>query len=852
MSQIQIHTLDGDIEGEAGLGWTPELDGHIRLSGRELNPAGIFPEWQGNLGFSLQAQAGLYAEHPYLQLEQFSAQGHLRDYDVSLDTAGSYADSTATLERLTLSSGASTLEMSGSVSDILEVQWEFQSNDLASLLPRATGRLRGSGSLSGPLKSPRIVAALDAQELGYQNYRLRSLILDADIDVAGNAQSRVLLTIDDANAAGVELRKIAFGAHGTPDAHTLTLEADTSRGEADIALLGELENAAQPERVWNFRLDEAELRYPGLDAWDLQKPSSGHISAHEALLSENCLESGDAQLCLNGWRTADKLEAEFTLSNLAFSYLSPYLPPDLDVQGSLSGHGMFTRAGENDPFADIALKSSPIRVLSRSKSTDEAENHLIIAFEPADFALHMEHGGIGTQIDIPLSPKDRITFKGNIAPGNATLMKRALKGEIHTNIKNLDFIADLSPEVQNLSGRLAGEMFLAGNLEAPEIHGELALLEGAAELDRPGLDLKDIQVKLSGKGTNHVHLDAHAASGEGELNIIGNSDLRGNADIEVKGENFRAVNTLEAQIDASPDLSIALHQNRLDVEGELVIPTARITLKTLPESAVKVSDDQVIIDSEEDTKEATPRGPEVYARVRTVLGDNVHFDGFGLKGRIQGGLLVIDRPGEPTTASGELNIKDGEYRAYGQGLVIQKGRILFPGGPIDQPGLDVRAIRRPREGITVGVQVRGSLREPEFNLFSDPGMTQGNQLSYLVLGRPLSGTSGSESSALSRVSLALGLKGGNAVAEKIGGSLGLDQFGLDQGEAGSDSNPENASFVIGKYLSPRLYVSYGLGLFNQTSTLQLHYTLSKHWKFMTESATEASGADVIYVIETGE
>ncbi len=320
----------------------------------------------------------------------------------------------------------------------------------------------------------------------------------------------------------------------------------------------------------------------------------------------------------------------------------------------------------------------------------------------------------------------------------------------------------------------------------------------------------------------------------------------------MKGENFRVINTLEAQVDASPNLVIAVRGNRIDVGGELVIPKAQITVKTIPESAVKVSDDQVIVESKEQEKQGPTTSREIYARVRTVLGDKVHFNGFGLKARIEGDILAIDKPGEPTTASGELKIIDGEYRAYGQGLVIEKGRILFSGGPIDQPGLDVKAVRRPEAGITVGVQVRGSLRQPDFKLFSDPTMTQGNQLSYLVLGRPLSGASGSEGSALSRAALALGLKGGNAVAKKIGGKLGLDQFGVDSGEAGSGTNPKEASFVIGKYLSPKLYISYGLGIFNPISTLRLQYTLNSHWKLVTESSSKASGGDVIYTIETGK
>jgi translocation and assembly module TamB len=853
VSHIDINTLDGNIRGRAGLSWTPELHGNIHLSGQELNPEGILQDWPGKLGFSLQAQAGMDDGQPHLQLEHLSTQGQLRGYTVALNAAGSYADNIATLKRFALTSGASEAKVNGTLSDILDVHWQIQSNDLASLLPSAEGHLNGRGYLSGALKQPQIEATLKADGLVYQNYRLNSLSLDANVDVAGNTQSSLLLHADNGYAAGVELRNLVFSASGTPEAHTLALEADTSKGAADIALQGALNNPWQQDMLWNFSLNRAQLSYPGLDAWVLQNPAAGQISAGEATFSENCWESGEALLCMQGKRIADNLEANFTLSDLPFSYLSPYLPPDLDVQGSLSGHGMLTQSGENHPDANVALKTSVVRLLSRAEQTSEqATDDLIIEFQPIDFRVLTEHGDLEAQIEIPLPSRDKIAFNGNISQGEESLMQRALKGELSINISNLDFIADLSPEVENLSGRLNGNMAVTGSLETPVLHGELALLEGSAELERPGLNLKDIQVEFSGEGANGVRLNAHATSAEGQLKIAGSYDLQGNADLSVKGKNFRIFNTLEAQIDASPDLTIAMSQNMTDVEGELVIPRARIAIKELPVSAVKVSEDQVIIKPDEQVKENTLSEREFHARVRTVLGDNVHFNGFGLKARIKGELLVIDRPGEPTTGSGELNIVDGEYRAYGQGLVIDRGRILFPGGPLDKPGLDVRAIRRPREGITVGVLVRGNLRKPDFNLFSDPGMTQGNQLSYLVLGRPMSGTSGSESSALSRATLALGLKGGNVVAEKIGGSLGLDQFGLDPGEAGPDSSPENATFVIGKYLSPKLYVSYGLGLFNQTTTLQLQYTISKHWEFITETANKSSGADLIYTIETGE
>ncbi len=855
LSRIDINMLGGKLEGKAGLGWKPELKGNVNLVGRDLNPGGIRKEWPGKLGISLRAQGGIRDDLPTLQLEQVSVQGQLRGYQVALDAAGTYAENLTTLKRLALSSGTTNLELSGTMSDMLDVSWQVHSEDLGTLLPNTKGRIDGNGILAGPLKRPRVAAMLDAEGLAYTDYRIESLNLDADVDLTGKNQSKVSLTIADGTVAGVELRKISVNGRGDPGAHTLTLSADTARGQADIALGGELENPWEQNMIWHFRLNQADLKYPDLDGWKLQTPSSGQIAAGQAMLSKSCWQSGEALLCLKGQQSKENIQADFDLTGLPFSYVSHYLPPNIDLQGSLSGNGTFNQPGKEDPSVTIDLKTSAVRLLSRDLNEEPPKTALIIASQPGNIHLQLQQDGLQAGMELPLSETDGIALKAAISPGQESWMKRPLKGQITTEIQELDFIADLIPEIQALAGRLTGNMAIAGSLETPVLQGRLALVEGAAKLERPGLNLNDIQVELTGEGDSGIRLTAHAVSEGGELNIDGTSDLRGKAakaDIQVKGDNFRVINTPEAQVDASPNLTISLSENRIDVGGDVVIPNAQISLKTLPDSAVTASDDQVIIESEAQEEASGTTGREMYASIRTVLGDNVNFSGFGLKARIQGNILAIEKPGEPTTGSGELKIVDGEYRAYGQGLVIEKGHILFSGGPINQPGLDVRAVRRPKEGITVGVQVRGDLRQPDFTLFSDPAMTQGNQLSYLVLGRPMSGSSGGEGSALSRAALALGLKGGNAVAEKIGSKLGFDQFGVEASEAGASSNPEKASFVVGKYLSPRLYVSYGLGLFDPITTLRLQYAISSHWKLVSESSNEASGGDVIYTIETGE
>jgi translocation and assembly module TamB len=162
-------------------------------------------------------------------------------------------------------------------------------------------------------------------------------------------------------------------------------------------------------------------------------------------------------------------------------------------------------------------------------------------------------------------------------------------------------------------------------------------------------------------------------------------------------------------------------------------------------------------------------------------------------------------------------------------------------------------VRRPQEGIVVGAHVVGTLAEPEFTLFSEPSMTQQEQLSYLVLGRSLQNAPQGERSALSQAALAMSLRGGDFLARNIGERIGVDQLTIEtgSGEAGAASDPSQAALVAGKYLTPRLYVSYGIGLFEPVNVLRLQYAISQNWQLVTESSSESTGADVVYTFERG-
>jgi len=151
--------------------------------------------------------------------------------------------------------------------------------------------------------------------------------------------------------------------------------------------------------------------------------------------------------------------------------------------------------------------------------------------------------------------------------------------------------------------------------------------------------------------------------------------------------------------------------------------------------------------------------------------------------------------------------------------------------------------------ILVGVKVRGNLQKPLLSLFSEPSMPQTEQLSWLVLGRQLEGnTSDSEESALNNAALMLGLSGGETLGKELGEKIGIDEVSVSS--EGGDAT--SASLLIGKYLTPELFVSYGVGLFEPVSTLRLRYTLTSHWYLVGEASALRSGSDLFYVIERGK
>ncbi|KPY56606.1 Uncharacterized protein ALO94_01615 [Pseudomonas syringae pv. spinaceae] len=254
-------------------------------------------------------------------------------------------------------------------------------------------------------------------------------------------------------------------------------------------------------------------------------------------------------------------------------------------------------------------------------------------------------------------------------------------------------------------------------------------------------------------------------------------------------------------------------------------------MRELPPSTVKLSGDTVIVGQQ--TEEGAP--PLAVAMdINVEVGqEKLSFSGFGLTANLVGRVHI----GDNLDTRGELNLNDGRYRAYGQRLTIRKARLLFA-GPVDQPYLDIEAIRQT-DDVIAGIRLTGSAEQPTTEVFSEPAMSQEQALSYLVMGRPLS-TSGEDNNMVAQAALALGVAGSSSTTGKLADNLGIKDFELDTSGTGYKTN-----VVASGKITEKLSLRYGVGVFEPANTIALRYLLSKR-VYLEAASGVASSLDIFY------
>ncbi|STX29506.1 periplasmic protein [Legionella beliardensis] len=459
-------------------------------------------------------------------------------------------------------------------------------------------------------------------------------------------------------------------------------------------------------------------------------------------------------------------------------------------------------------------------------------------------------------------------FKGN-------LKQQKIDANIKLLINSLAFLNDLTPIINNLQGQLGANLKVAGTIGRPVIDGEVQLTKAGVAVPSMGIDLNPIEITLQ-SSNKKWQAKGEIFSHGSPLNISGNGEFAPTIKgmIHLKGEQIPFIASKEYLIDVSPDLSFDFTPSDLKMRGRILVPKATIKPQTFSNS-VSLTDDAVFVDKKESTNPFN-----IDTDIKVEMGDQVMLAVKGLQGYLIGAINLRQIPPGPLTATGELNVKEGKYQAYGQDLTIEKGQLLFTGGLIDNPAIQVRAIRKFNntantmsgsnswfdfnsanlqtldfgKKTTVGIAVSGRLNNPKVELFSVPAtLSQADILSMLLLGRPANQADKSGAQLLLAAVSALNLDSshsGPQLLSQLKQSLGID-FNLEnniQYDQKTNQSTDNTTLVLGKSLSKRLYLSYNVGLSSKTDTnvLTLKYLLNKFFSVQVNASTSGSGIDLFY------
>jgi translocation and assembly module TamB len=192
--------------------------------------------------------------------------------------------------------------------------------------------------------------------------------------------------------------------------------------------------------------------------------------------------------------------------------------------------------------------------------------------------------------------------------------------------------------------------------------------------------------------------------------------------------------------------------------------------------------------------------------------------------------------------SGEIQLVNGRYRAYGQNLIIREGDILFTRS-LAMPFLNIEAVRDPdltSDNVVAGLTIEGVAQSPTISVFSEPVMEQQQILSYMLTGRGIGEFSGdSDNTILTNALLSIGLGQSENLISKVGNKIGFEDVNLDTSGQGDDTQ-----LSLTGTIAPGVQLRYGVGVFDSISEVAIRYELIPRLYF--EAVSGASYAIDIY------
>ncbi len=798
--------LGGNVSGDAGIDWNEGMSWDANIRATNIDPEPLLPGWPGRLDTALAIEAQHQPDRYNIELK--SLDGFLRGVELNGQGSLLIDDDKLTFNRFELRTDEATLFLDGASTDPAGLSMKFSGYLPSLLLQGARGQLQLEGRYSSHVDQAVLDMQMEALDLYWNDFGIRALA----INTQGNGTGGVIPPIQ-LNASGLtwqdqSIDELSLSLSPEGEKHRLRAELAGEKFALDAAMTLEPQSEDRFfDSPWRGLLDTFVISLNQLHGFELLEPAPFEWSTESTQLDPVCLQDKvGAGVCLSGgYQSTGDWSVFADVKAVPVDYLREILELDVHfdqvIEGQLEWH---------QPRDQPANGGAEFRITAGRIFEPDDESSLLESNE-GKFGFVLQNGNLESgHLDIEFPGSGFVDFDfevQNIAEDGA----RKLTGRAVTRINNIKLFGHLAwPALDDIGGHFESDIQMGGNLLDPDFSGGFKFSNGFVQYIPLGVKLEEIEFEGQVEKRDRGQLKGQFRAGEGIGTISGDflfedfDNLKMN--LAFSGDRLLLVNTDTVKFNTETDLRFNLSPNRMDINGRINVPSARLTPANLLLDKVTDSEDLVIESrdtGEQPEAKKAGAGNLVFGQLEVAFGDDVFIKVPGVETYINGSVLY-SWSGDPVPLANGNYILKGKVDVYGPTLLIRNGSISFPDVPANNPLLNIRAEREIYGNTQIGaagVQVIGTLKRPKIEAYTMPVTNEDRAWTLLVTG---------------------------------------SDFDQAQGVSGFD---------VGTYIAPKLYVSYGISLFEDENVVSARYDLKKGFGVKVTSGQRETGLDMSYTIE---
>lgn len=426
--------------------------------------------------------------------------------------------------------------------------------------------------------------------------------------------------------------------------------------------------------------------------------------------------------------------------------------------------------------------------------------------------------------------------------GNS-LLRAPIGGHIRLNVPDLTSLRHLMPVGMQVKGHATGDAVISGTLGNPQLSGKLNGDHLYYREQNSGVILENGSLRSRFQGRRWLIDALSFTRRNGDVTLKGMVNLTGitpDVDVTAHFSRYTILDQINRRLTLSGNARLLYTVNRgIILSGGLQVDQGHFGFQ---QAGMPELDDDVVVLGREKPPESA--GMPISLNLSLDLNNRFRFSGEGLDVLLGGKLVVSANPRQATQVVGTVNIVRGQYKAYAQDLVIQRNSTISFVGPMDNPNLKLRAVRR-HSPVGAGIEALGSLNNPRINLVASEGMSDKDKLSWLILGRGSSGSAGDEAALAAAASA--WLAGGINNHLKLVDELGFSTQQTRNRQTG-ELNPARQVITVGKRLTNNLYLGYQYSIDSAVQTVRLTYQINRQLQTIFKAGSDSFGGEFRYTV----